>query len=329
MASNVGATGSCAHRLAPVPLAPAEASADLSHELGLKARALIETKPEQPDRGYVIYLARGAVIPTTMREVGRLREEAFRAVGEGTGQAMDLDAYDPHYLQLIAWSKRDRVITGAYRVGQADEILATLGPEGLYSYHLFDMAPRLLNRFRKNTLEMGRSFVSPEHQKGSTLTALWFGIARYLVENPSYRYLIGPVSISGSFHERSRDLMRLYLTRAHAHPDHPLLTPRHPPRPSATDAELDGELVGVHSLDDLQAVIRRIENDPTVKLPPLIEIYRKLDVRFYGFNWDEKFNCLDGFIGTNLTNLPASIHQKFMGPDHARTYRLANGLTVE
>ena len=48
-----------------------------------------------------------------LRELGRLREIAFRAVGEGSGKRRDIDGYDDDYLHLILWDEEDLEIVGA------------------------------------------------------------------------------------------------------------------------------------------------------------------------------------------------------------------------
>ena len=75
-----------------------------------------------------------------MRELGRLRELAFRRVGEGTGARRDLDRFDGHYRHLVLWDENALAIVGAYRLGEARTILAERGTEGLYSSTLFDYA---------------------------------------------------------------------------------------------------------------------------------------------------------------------------------------------
>ena len=41
-----------------------------------------------------IYIITAQDSPNTMKEIGRLREIAFRAAGGGTGMSMDIDEYD-------------------------------------------------------------------------------------------------------------------------------------------------------------------------------------------------------------------------------------------
>lgn len=55
--------------------------------------------------GKIIYLWQrdGKEDAPLLRELGRLREIAFRAVGEGSGKRRDVDSYDDDYLHLILW----------------------------------------------------------------------------------------------------------------------------------------------------------------------------------------------------------------------------------
>jgi hypothetical protein len=82
---------------------------------------------------YLIQYARAAQIPWCLQERGRLRELTFRAAGEGTGKASDIDLFDAYYLHLFLWDREAKMIVGAYRMGLADEILARYGKRGLYT----------------------------------------------------------------------------------------------------------------------------------------------------------------------------------------------------
>src|SRR5262249_42753508 len=127
-----------------------------------------------------VVFARASRIPWTLREIGRLREVSFRAVGEGTGRGTDLDSYDASYVHLIAWDRSSRRIAGAYRLAHVDEIDAQCGPRGLYTRSLFSYGRPFL-RALGPALELGRSFVSPGYQKSfSTLLLLWRAIAEYV-----------------------------------------------------------------------------------------------------------------------------------------------------
>lgn len=83
--------------------------------------------------GQSIYLYQHKNCSPIMREIGRLREIAFRAVGEGTNKRRDIDQYDTHYYHLILWDESNLEIVGAYRFGDAELLSKQDHPTGLYS----------------------------------------------------------------------------------------------------------------------------------------------------------------------------------------------------
>ena len=83
-------------------------------------------------RSYECYLAKTEQIPNLMKEIAISREETFRAVGEGTGKAMDTDEYDTYYRHLILWDKVNKAFVGAYRLGVGWEIVDKYGLKGFY-----------------------------------------------------------------------------------------------------------------------------------------------------------------------------------------------------
>jgi putative hemolysin len=145
---------------------------------------------------FQVFCAEARQIPSALREIGRLREASYRAVGEGTGRAVDLDSFDERYLHLFSWDRSRHRIAGAYRIGQTDRIAAAHGVDGLYTRTLFKYDERLITRLSP-ALELGRSFVTTDYQRNyNALLLLWKGIGQFVVRHPKYRVLFGPVSIS-------------------------------------------------------------------------------------------------------------------------------------
>ena len=184
-------------------------------------------------------LRRGRAIPHLLEEIGRLRELTFRAVGEGTGRARDLDSFDEHYEHLFIWNRKREEVVGAYRVGRIDEIRRRAGQRGLYTASLFHYREPFFQLLGP-ALELGRSFVRPEAQRSfAPLLLLWKGIGEYLARHPRYLRLLGPVSISNDYRELSRQLLVEFLR---SHCLDPLLAqlvrPAHPvrARPHGADA---------------------------------------------------------------------------------------------
>ena len=162
-------------------------------------------------KNYVIYSAPANVIPNILNEIGRLREITFREVGEGTNHSLDIDEFDLYYNQMFIWDENDEKLVGAYRLGLGKDILAQYGKRGFYLHTLF----RIYNSFipvLEESIELGRSFVVKEYQrKPLPLFLLWKGILYFLLKNPEYRYLIGPVSISNNYSKVSKDLIIKFI----------------------------------------------------------------------------------------------------------------------
>ena len=64
-----------------------------------------------------VWFAGAGQIPRILGEIGRLREVTFRAVGEGSGKALDLDRYDALYQHLFVWNREKQGGGGRLPVG--------------------------------------------------------------------------------------------------------------------------------------------------------------------------------------------------------------------
>ena len=136
-----------------------------------------------------------------------MRELTFRAVGEGTGKDVDLDEYDNYYYNLFIWDTEKEQIVGGYRVGLGDQIIKKYGIKGFYINSLFEI-DKAAEKILSQSIELGRSYIIEEYQKGYLpLFLLWRGILLFLLQNPQYRYLIGPVSISKYYSEVSKSMI--------------------------------------------------------------------------------------------------------------------------
>lgn len=301
-----------------LPVAPAESADALAKEIEHLPpdQSLVESG------GLVALYGRSAQLSLVLREIGRLRELAFRQVGEGTGRAADLDRFDDHYLHLFVWHRDRREILGAYRMGPTDEILPALGPDGLYTSTLFRYAPRLLNQLNPG-LELGRSFVRPECQRDyAPLMLLWKAIGRFVAARPRYRMLFGPVSISNDYQSLSKYLLVAFLQASRYWPDlGRLLRARRPPRlrPSRDwDQSLTSTVV--QDLDEVDELLREIEADRK-SVPTLLRQYLRLNAKLLGFNVDPEFgDVLDGLMLVDLTEVDRTILVRYMGEERARAF---------
>ena len=256
-------------------------------------------------------------IPNVLREIGRLRETTFREVGEGTGQALDLDRFDDYYIHLFVWNRGTNEIVGAYRLGQTDVIVERLGLRGLYTSTLFRYKPELLRKVGP-ALEMGRSFVRKEYQKDyAPLQLLWKGIAQFMVRNPRYKVLFGPVSVNNEYQSSTRQLLAAFLKMNNFLPDLArLVKARNPMRKSLLDHWRARKTpVAVDDLDDVEALVADIETD-LKSIPILLKQYLKLGGKLLGFNVDPGFcDVLDGLILVDVTKSDRRVMERFFGKE--------------
>jgi len=290
---------------------------------------LVDSSPDKPEKGMRVYRGIGRDIPNLILELGRLREETFRTVGEGTGLERDIDQFDDDYDHFIAWDKAKREITGAYRIGRVDQILNERGPAGLYTQTFFQFGDLLDTDFREGTLEAGRSFVRVEFQRGLSLLFIWMALARFIMANPRYRNLMGPVSISNEFHENSKHLMVSYLMKNFPHAKSESVVSKNPPSfdSNLEPAELTSIVDAAINLSALQEFVRHAENNPRAQIPQLIKLYLELGVRFLAFNKDDEFNSIDGLIWLDITGIPHEVGARYFGEEGWSKYLAYHGKT--
>jgi len=263
------------------------------------------------EKNYEVFIAPTALMPNIIREIGRLREVTFREIGEGTNKATDLDEYDIYYNHLFIWDTEAKMIVGAYRIGLGDEIFYSMGKNGFYLSELFKIKSQFTPVLKKS-IELGRSWIRKEYQqKALTLFLLWKGILKYLIDNPRYRYLIGPVSISNSFSKFSKSLIVDYINRNHF--DHDMaqyVRPRKKFKVNLASIDTDLLMAGEDTFKGLDNLISEVETR-NVKVPVLLRQYIALNAKIICFNIDPKFaDCLDGFLVLDLEKVPQDILDK-------------------
>lgn len=250
-----------------------------------------------------------------LREIGRLRELAFRRVGEGTGARRDLDRYDLHYRHIVLWDEQALTIAGAYRLGEAGPILRERGPAGLYSASLFDYAPAA-NEFLDGAVELGRSFVQPAYWGSRSLDYLWQGIGAYLRCRP-VRHLIGPVSLSAALPLAAREWIVHYHRHYFGDPER-LAVARNPFVVSAqVEAEASAAWSGRTQAEALAHLRARLDG-MGAQLPVLYKQYADVcepdGVRFLAFGVDPAFGgCVDGLVRLDLTRLRPAKRSRYLG----------------
>ena len=277
-----------------------------------------------------VYCAEAWQIPWTLLEIGRLREETFREVGEGTGKSVDTDEFDQYYLHMFMWDAENKKIAGAYRIGRTDKIMNSLGVQGLYASTLFKIKRELIDRISP-ALEMGRSFVASQYQKKrSTLAILWRGIGEYLNLNPHYRVLYGPVSISAQYNSISKDLMVQFLMERKTSEElAKFVKAKNPPKVSMKSVDIKALMEGAADIDHVSALVSEVEID-NKGIPTLLKHYLKLDGELLAFNVDNEFgSCIDGLIMVDLLKTDPKLLKSYMGEKQTIEYRKYHGISDE
>jgi putative hemolysin len=266
-----------------------------------------------------VYVTPAHAIPAVMEEIGRLRERTFRAVGEGTGKSTDVDRFDARYLHLFVWNAAKQEIVGAYRLAGTDVT------RDLYTATLFKYTGNFLDKLGP-ALELGRSFVRPEYQRGfAPLLALWKGIGAYVARNPRYKTLFGPVSISNQYQAISRELMVTFLERNASLLDWAsLISSRNPFKfgrnPFGRRTRTPLPPAEGFDLEDLSDCVADLEPTRT-GVPVLLRQYLKLGGKLLGFNLDPEFSdTLDGLIVVDLTRTEPRLLDRYLGKAEAAEF---------
>jgi hypothetical protein len=259
-------------------------------------------------KNYEVFLAKKEHIPNILKELGRLREITFRAIGEGTNNATDLDKYDDYYHQMFLWDRDANRIAGAYRMGMGSEISKRYGLDGFYLNELFKFEPEL-HKMMSESIEMGRAFIIKEYQlKPMPLFLLWKGIVHCTLRFPEHKYLIGGVSISNKFSNFSKSLMIEFMKSNYYDPYiAQYITPKKDFKVKLEDADKD--FIFDESEADLNKFDKIIDElEPNeLRLPVLIKKYVKQNAKVVAFNVDPLFNnAVDGLMYIRIADLPES-----------------------
>lgn len=240
-----------------------------------------------------IYVVTAHNAPNVMKEIGRLREIAFRAAGGGTGKSMDIDEYDtmPNpYKQLIVWNPEAEEILGGYRYLFGDEVeYDEHGKPVLATAHMFDFSEKFLKEYLPYTVELGRSFVTLEYQSSRAgskglfaLDNLWDGLGALTVINPNMKYYFGKMTMYPSYHRQGRDMI-LYFLNKHFHDAEKLITPVRPLE-LETDPAILEEIFSCDSFKDDYRILNAEVRKLGYNIPPLVNAYMGLSptMRMFG-----------------------------------------------
>lgn len=276
--------------------------------------------------GNVIYDFHASQAPSVMREIGRLREVAFRKGGGGTGREVDIDRFDTDepYHQLIVWDPDHEEIVGGYRyIFLRDAKRLPNGEPDIVSTHMFGYSDTFIRDYMPVCIELGRAFVQPLYHTAAmgiksivSLDNLWDGLGALIHNNPEMKYMIGKVTIYPDYNTMTRELLYVYLERYFPDKDN-LLTLRHPIKISdeayrLADALFDG--------DDKQGNYSRLKHEARqmgTLTPPLFNAYIGLSntMRTFGTGINDEFGDIyDTGIMITTDDIFAEKRQRYILP---------------
>lgn len=223
--------------------------------------------------------------PNVMLEIGRLREEAFREAGGGTGKEADIDEFDTCencYKQLIVWNPDEEEIIGGYRyLFGKDWEFDSNGQPKLATSHMFHFSDKFLKEYMPYTVELGRSFVALDYQNVRlntksifALDNLWDGLGTLVVLNPNIKYFFGKMTMYPSYIRKGRDMI-LYFLKKYFDDKENLITPMKPLKIEEDPEELKAILCKDNFHDDYRILNREIRA-LGYNIPPLVNAYMNL-----------------------------------------------------
>lgn len=271
----------------------------------IKAELTEERKLRRTNKsGNEIYIVTWQDAPNTLREIGRLREIAFRAAGGGSGKSMDLDEFDTcdnPYKQLIVWDPEEEEILGGYRyiLGRDWEVTPN-GQPNLATSHMFRFSEKFMKEYAPYTIELGRSFVTLEYQSSRmgtkglfALDNLWDGLGAVTVIEPNVRYLFGKFTMYPSFDRMSRDMI-IYFLNKHF-PDHDELIRPIVPFGYVNNIDQFSELFVEEEFKQDYRILNKAVRERGYNIPPLVNAYMGLSptMKLFGTAINEEFGNVE------------------------------------
>lgn len=231
-----------------------------------------------------IYVVDAKNAPAIMREIGRLREIAFRDAGGGTGLDCDIDEFDTMEVpcrQMIVWSPETREIIGGYRFILGEDIRMKDGKPNIATSHLFNFSDTFIKDYLPSTIELGRSFVVIDYQNTRersksvyALDNLWDGLGALTLIYPQIKHLFGKVTMYPSYDRTSRDLILGFMLKYFPDPQR-LAWPIEPLVSEAAGEQVQSVFTGGDYREDFRILNREVRKRST-RIPPLVNAYMSL-----------------------------------------------------
>ncbi|MCF8346083.1 MAG: GNAT family N-acetyltransferase [Bacteroidales bacterium] len=250
--------------------------------------------------GNLLYIVNHDNSPNLLREIGRLREVAFRAAGGGTGKECDLDDYDSGenaYQQLIVWDPDQQEILGGYRflICNAESCISD-NKVRLATAKLFNFSEEFKRDYLPHMIELGRSFVQPMYQSTNlrrkglyALDNLWDGLGTLVMDHPEMKYFFGKVTMYLHYHQEARDMILFFLNK-HFPDNDKLVVPKEPMRVLMEQEKLNDIFNGKDYMEDYKILSKKVRSVGET-IPPLINAYMSLSpsMRSFGTVLNQSF----------------------------------------
>lgn len=278
--------------------------------------------------GNIIFDFSAHECPALMREVGRLRELAFRVAGGGTGEEVDIDQWDVAdipFRQLIVWDPQDKEILGGYRYILCKHLPQNQeGTKYLATSHMFHFSDKFIKEYFPKMIELGRSFVQPLYQSSKmgakslfALDNLWDGLGSLVVDNPDMQYFFGKVTMYTHFNQKARNYILGFWRKYFRDRDN-LVYPYKPIHIGISDEECEEVFNGGSFQEDYKILVRKVREFGE-NIPPLVNAYMTLSpsMKVFGTAINDEFGDVEetGII-INLHDLYAQKAER-----HIKTYK--------
>ena len=232
-----------------------------------------------------IFIVTAHNAPNVMREIGRLREIAFREAGGGTGKDCDIDEFDTCdncYKQLIVWNPEANEIIGGYRYLEGTKWeMDDKGQPRLATSHMFHFSEKFLKEYMPHTIELGRSFVSLPYQSSRmgakslfALDNLWDGLGALTVIMPNVKYFFGKMTMYPSYIREGRDMILFFLKKYFDDKEN-LVVPLKPLKIETDESVLEA-LFSENNFKDDYRILNREVRRLGYNIPPLVNAYMSL-----------------------------------------------------
>lgn len=275
--------------------------------------------------GNEIYIVNNENSPNVLREIGRLREVSFRAVGGGSGKECDLDHFDLEdkaCFQLVLWNPDEDEIIGGYRFTRWK--LASFHENGqpyVNTEHLFDFSQEFIDNYFPACVEMARAFVQPKYQSAQggrkalfALDNLWDGIGGIVATDPSVKYLTGKVTIYSTSPEMSRKAMVYYLDK-YLGDRNGWLKSKNPETWTAEQAAFFEEMFVGEDYKENYKILNNYVKSLGDSIPPFIHLYINLSptMRTFGTTFDPDFgDCYDTAMMITIADIYPDKYERYI-----------------